>query len=154
MCKGQLQGWSKSKFKNNCHEIESMMSHLRSLQDNWEDNCELIHPQLDEWAWAAVKSKWLESPLVFEFKDQTPKCFERINSWFGMRSLWHESKIDMSLAPKRKLSVPREIWNSMTKGKAEGGDELSTKIARFCMQERKLALWLWIVMMGRKCLFL
>ncbi|PQM33550.1 hypothetical protein Pyn_10313 [Prunus yedoensis var. nudiflora] len=98
----------------------------------------------------------------------------------------------MSLAPKRKLSVPGEIWisrkgilkrglvgkggkerkrwlgryfqqldndsvkcqNSMTKGKAKGGDELSTKIAGFCMQERKLALWMCVVMMGRKCLFL
>ncbi|PQM42329.1 hypothetical protein Pyn_20673 [Prunus yedoensis var. nudiflora] len=30
--------------------------------------------------------------------------------------------------------------NSMTKGKIEEGDELSTKIAGFCMQERKLAL--------------
>ncbi|CAL9011675.1 unnamed protein product [Prunus brigantina] len=31
----------------------------------------------------------------------------QINSWLGMRSLWHGSKIVMSLALKRKLSVPR-----------------------------------------------
>ncbi|PQP99247.1 hypothetical protein Pyn_27467 [Prunus yedoensis var. nudiflora] len=82
--------------------------------------------QLDEWAWAAVKSKWLESPLVSEFENQTPSVLRKgckalgntlvtftnenngcsqINFWLCMRSLWHGSKIDISLAPKRRLSV-------------------------------------------------
>ena len=30
----------------------------------------------------------------------------QINYWLGMRSLWHGSKIDLSLALKRKLCVP------------------------------------------------
>ncbi|PQQ06217.1 hypothetical protein Pyn_02766 [Prunus yedoensis var. nudiflora] len=151
----------------------------------------------------------MKLPLEYEFRDQAPRMLRKgckalgntlvtftnenngclqINSWLGMRSLCHGSKIDMSLAPKRKLSVPGDIWvlrkgilkrglvgkggkerkrwlgryfwqldsdsvkcqNSMTKGKAEGGDELSTKIAGFCMQERKLALWLWMILVGWK----
>ncbi|PQQ01751.1 hypothetical protein Pyn_17777 [Prunus yedoensis var. nudiflora] len=75
----------------------------------------------------------MKLPLEYEFRDQAPRMLRKgckalgntlvtftnenngclqINSCLGMRSLWHGSKIDMSLALKRKLSVPREIWVS------------------------------------------
>ncbi|KAL6285130.1 hypothetical protein ACE6H2_009520 [Prunus campanulata] len=47
--------------------------------------------------------KALGNTLV-TFTNENNGCLQ-INSWLGMRSLWHGSKIDMSLAPKRKLSV-------------------------------------------------
>ncbi|PQM33957.1 hypothetical protein Pyn_37413 [Prunus yedoensis var. nudiflora] len=113
----------------------------------------------------------MKLPLEFEFRDQAPRTSRKgsealgnflvtftneinnslqIKSWLCMRSLWHGSKIDMSLAPKRKLSVlggkggikvgDGEFAKSIVRGKTEEGDELNTKIAGFCMQERKLAL--------------
>ncbi|PQQ06432.1 hypothetical protein Pyn_29398 [Prunus yedoensis var. nudiflora] len=39
--------------------------------------------QLDEWAWAAVKSKWLESPLVSEFENQTPSVLRKGSGALG-----------------------------------------------------------------------
>ncbi|PQQ04866.1 hypothetical protein Pyn_07266 [Prunus yedoensis var. nudiflora] len=48
-------------------------------------------------------SRALGSTLV-AFTNENKGCLQ-MNSWLGMRSLWHGSKIDMSLAPKRKLSV-------------------------------------------------
>ncbi|CAL2258312.1 unnamed protein product [Prunus armeniaca] len=50
-------------------------------------------------------SRALGSILVI-FTNQNNSNLQ-INSWLGMRSLWHGSKIVMSLALKRKLSVPR-----------------------------------------------
>ncbi|CAL2225783.1 unnamed protein product [Prunus armeniaca] len=61
--------------------------------------------------WDVVKGKWNKLSHVPEFKDQAPKMLRKDrdalgNTLLGMRSLWHESKIVMSLALKRKLSVP------------------------------------------------
>ncbi|PQQ10029.1 hypothetical protein Pyn_06460 [Prunus yedoensis var. nudiflora] len=97
----------------------------------------------------------MKLPLEFEFRDQAPRMLRKgckalgntfvnftnenngclqINSWLGMRSLWHGSKIDMSLAPKRKLSVlggkrvikvgDGEVW--LGKEEKEGKDGLGT----------------------------
>ncbi|CAL2227022.1 unnamed protein product [Prunus armeniaca] len=70
----------------------------------------------------------MKLPLEPEFEDQAPRVLRKdnralgntsftftnennnslqINSWLGMRSLCNGSKIVMSLALKRKLSVPR-----------------------------------------------
>ncbi|CAL9005274.1 unnamed protein product [Prunus brigantina] len=32
-----------------------------------------------------------------------------------MRGLWHGSKINMSLAPKRKIWLPREKWECLSR---------------------------------------
>ncbi|PQQ00705.1 hypothetical protein Pyn_27415 [Prunus yedoensis var. nudiflora] len=113
--------------------------------------------------------KALGNTLV-TFTNENNGCLQ-INSWLGMRNLWHGSKIDMSLAPKRKICVLGEKRSvkcssgSLTEvlsnvrtvcQKRENGREgrMEHEIAGFCMQERKLALWMCVVMMGRKCLFL
>ncbi|PQQ06249.1 hypothetical protein Pyn_26378 [Prunus yedoensis var. nudiflora] len=49
------------------------------------------------------------------------------------------------------LSNVRTIYQKRENGR-EG--RMEHEIAGFCMQERKLALWICVVMMGRKCLFL
>ncbi|PQP97294.1 hypothetical protein Pyn_01726 [Prunus yedoensis var. nudiflora] len=60
-----------------------------------------------------------------------------------------EGKEKIAWALFRQLNSDSvKCQNSMTNEKAEGGDELSKKIAGFCMQERKLALWLWMIFIG------
>ncbi|CAL8991452.1 unnamed protein product [Prunus brigantina] len=55
----------------------------------------------------------MKLPIEPEFEDQAPRMLRKDskalgNTLLGMRGLWHGSKFSMSLAPKRKIWLPRE----------------------------------------------
>ncbi|PQQ19666.1 hypothetical protein Pyn_22597 [Prunus yedoensis var. nudiflora] len=90
---------------------------------------------------------WHEKLVAWEQNQHEFSTEEKImRTWGKRRVLRRERKGWWLECYFRQLSSDSvKCQNSIARGKTEEGDELSTKIAGFCMQERKLALWMCVV---------
>ncbi|CAL8119368.1 unnamed protein product [Prunus armeniaca] len=108
----------------------------------------------------------MKLPLEPEFEDQAPRMLRNDrdalgNTLLGMKGLWHGSKINMSLAPNRKIWITREkgeclsltetlssVRTACQERKLRENDGLSTKMLGFGSKRGSLLSEMWFPLVG------